>query len=99
MRGLPGNPPMGPDDRHGPLAVVSSSRHESLDDCGCRLGSRLASITLVIYLALSITRPLLHGTPITFSWWQALAALFGGALAGKTLGMLRARRLHERKAL
>jgi membrane associated rhomboid family serine protease len=81
-----------------PIDVVRGSHHESLDECGCRMGSLVASITLTGYLALAIALPLLRGTPITFSWWKALATLLGGALVGKTFGLLRAGRLHERKA-
>lgn len=80
-------------DRHCPRFAPR------VDECGCRLGSLVASITLTGYLVLAIALPLLCGTSITFSWWQALAALIGGALVGKTVGVLRARRLHERKAL
>jgi membrane associated rhomboid family serine protease len=82
-----------------PIDIARGLRHESLDECGCRLGSLAASITFIGYLALAIALPLLRGTAVTFSWWQALAALLGGALVGKTFGVLRASRLHERKAL
>jgi membrane associated rhomboid family serine protease len=82
-----------------PIDIAQGLRHESLDECGCRLGGLAASITLTGYLALAIALPLLRGSAVTFSWWQALAALFGGALVGKTFGVLRAKRLHERKAL
>ena len=80
-----------------PIAIVRP-RHEPPDECGCRLGSQVAFITLIAYLTLAIALPLLRGTSVTFSWWQALAALIGGALVGKTLGVLRATRLHERKS-
>ena len=79
--------------------LARDSHHESLDECGCRLGSLVASITLTGYLALAIALPLFRGTSVTFSWWQALAALLGGAVVGKTFGVFRARRLHERKTL
>jgi membrane associated rhomboid family serine protease len=81
------------------IDVPQDSRHASLDECGCRLGSFVASITLTGYLALAIALPLFRGTSVTFSWWQSLAALLGGAVVGKTFGVFRAKRLHERKAL
>ena len=80
------------------IPIVRGSRHESSPDCGCRLGSVVASLALTGYLALAIALPRLGGTPVTFSWWNALAALLGGALVGKALGVLRARRPHERNS-
>ncbi len=80
-------------------AIVRGSRHESSPDCGCRLGGLVASLALGGYLALAIALPRLGGTPVTFSWWNALAALLGGVLVGKTLGVLRARRRHARNSL
>lgn len=65
---------------------------ESAHDCGCRLGGMAASLALSLYLVLTIALPLIGGTPVTFSWWKALAALLGGALVGKTLGVFRAKR-------
>jgi hypothetical protein len=79
------------------LALRKDASENIADKCGCRLGSQVASITLTGYLALAIALPLLRDTSVTFSWWQALAVLLGGALVGKTLGVLRARRLHDRK--
>jgi hypothetical protein len=78
--------------------VIARPRHESADECGCRLGGQVASLALLGYLALTIALPLLRGTPVIFSWWWALVSLLGGAMVGKTFGVLRATRLHERKS-
>jgi hypothetical protein len=46
------------------IAIVRGSRHESSPDCGCRLGSLVASLALTGYLALAIALPRLGGTPV-----------------------------------
>jgi hypothetical protein len=74
------------------LIVARNPRGQPIDECGCRLGSHVALLVLISYFGMTIALPLLRGTAITFSCWQALAALFGGALVGKTVGLLRARR-------
>jgi len=78
-----------------PIAIVRGLRHESLDECGCRLGRQVASITFIGYLALSIALHLLRRTSASLSWWRAFATWVGGALVGKMLGVLRAKRLHH----
>jgi hypothetical protein len=75
--------------------VVAPAARSSKDACGCELGGIAASVALIAYVAYLFV---VQGSP---PGWQlrdlgwGVAVVFGAALAGKAVGIARARRAVE----
>jgi hypothetical protein len=73
--------------------MTAATRTTQPDACGCGTGAVFAVAAMVIYgVYLLVWAP--SGTRLD-SIWTGIALIFGSALAGKMIGLARARRKHH----